>query len=127
MKSIKVNKPELLAVLRKNRDEHRETFLQAQAAYRETVIAVLDEELNAAKNGRLFVLARITALVQPSDHTDDYNRVIGMVEMDTATTVELDEREYSQYVDDNWGWMMQFANEVTSYGVSNAKLARYAH
>jgi hypothetical protein len=126
MNSIKVKKIDLIAAMEKNRAEHRAAFIKAQDAYRATVIKVLDEELQAAKHGRPFVLARITALVQPSDHTNDYERIIGMLNMDTGDIVELNQQEYKCYVEDDWGWMGQFANEVSNYGVSSAKLARYA-
>jgi len=127
MNSIKVKKAELIEAMEKNRKEHRATFLEAQGKFRTEVIKVLDEELQAAKVGRPFVLARITALVQPSDHTDDYDRIIGMLKMDTSDTVELIQQEYKCWVEDDWGWMGQFANEVSNYGVSSAKLARYTN
>lgn len=125
MRNIKVKKYDLLEILKKNRAEHRDAFLAAQGKFRETAIKVLDEELAAAREGRPFVLARITALIQPSDHTDDYDRVIGMMNMHIEQEVDLAEHEYKCYVDDDWGWMGQFATEASHYGVSNAKMLRH--
>jgi len=125
MRSVKVRKYDLMDVLKKNRKEHRDAFLQAQTKYRETAIKVLDEELAAARDGRPFVLTRIIGLIQPSDHTADYDRTLGMLSMHIDEVIELSEVEYRQYVDDDWGWMNQFANEASHYGVSNAKLSKY--
>lgn len=125
MQTIKVKKTDLIDVLKRNLSEHRDAFLEAQKKYREVVIQTLDQELARVRNGEPFVMARLTCLVQPTDHTEDYKRVIGMLEMDISETVDLSGSEYACYVDDNWGWMGQFANEVTSYGVSNAKLSKH--
>jgi hypothetical protein len=124
MNSIKVKKANLIEVMKKNRSEHRDTFLKAQEKFREAVITVLDEELKRARNNLPFVLARFTALVQPTDHTDDYDRIIGMLEMHVGDEIELIQQEYKCWVEDDWGWSSDFANEVSNYGVSSAKLQR---
>ena len=125
MQNVKVKKDELLTKLKENCADHRTAFLKAQEVYRETVIKVLDAELAAVRAGQPFVVQRLTVLVVPRDHTEEYERVIRMLEMAIETEIVLTEREFMTYVDDNWGWMAEFANTVSTYGVSNAKLAKY--
>jgi hypothetical protein len=123
MKEIVVKKTALLEVLKKNRAEHRDTFLAAQKGYRETVIKELDAQLARARSGDPFVLARIAQLATPQDYTDQYDKVIGMLTMDTADTVTLNEHEYTCYVQDEWGWGRQWAVANSAYTTS-PKLAR---
>lgn len=125
MREITVQKDKLIKIMQKNRDEHRGVFLEAQKAYRTAVVKALDEQLKLAQEGHPFNLFTLTAITAPSDHTVEYDRIIGMMKLDTAKTVKLSDTEYRCYVDDDWGWMHNFANVVSSYGVSNAKLARY--
>jgi hypothetical protein len=45
MKEVKINKQRLIDIVTKNRNEHREIFLEAQKVYREAVIKKLDTML----------------------------------------------------------------------------------
>jgi hypothetical protein len=112
---VTVKKEELLNAIRKNRETHRESFLEAQKGYRDTVIKALDQTLAEAREGQRFVLERITALVMPQEHTTDYDRVIKMLEMCVADEVTVTEQQFSQYVLDDWGWKKQFIATNSRY------------
>jgi hypothetical protein len=110
---VTVKKDELLTAIRKNREEHRGMFLEAQKGYRESVIEELDKMLADARTGkdyRVFV-----GLTAPSDHTKDYDRVIHMLEMSTADEVSVTERQFSQFVLDEWGWKGDFVATSANY------------
>jgi hypothetical protein len=126
MQTIKVDKATLIAILETNRTEHRGLFLEAQKRYREAIIVVLDQQLAVARNGEHVNVRRIVQITCPTDHTDDYDLVIGMLKLDINHTVDLSAQEYAQYVDDDWGWMGTFASEVSSYGISNAKISKWS-
>lgn len=113
MKDIHVDKNELLAILRENRANHRETFEKAQVVFRERLIEELDRKLEDARAGRrVDVHVRLPV---PEDHTGDYDRVIRMLELEVDTTVMLSEQDMNQYVQDQWGWNASFAANTTSY------------
>lgn len=112
---VTVQKEELLTAIRKNRDTHRASFLEAQKGYRDTVIKALDQTLAEAREGQRFILERITALIMPQEHTSDYDRVIRMLEMSVADQVTVTEQQFSQYVLDDWGWKKQFVTTNARY------------
>jgi len=58
--------------------------------------------LKDARNGKM-IRRRIT-LPEPQDHTNDYDRVITMLEMSVDSVIELDDVAFDQYVMDNWSW-----------------------
>ena len=53
MHSVKVKRQELLDVVRKNREAHRDIFEKARVGYRRQAIAELDVMLADAKAGRI--------------------------------------------------------------------------
>lgn len=110
---VTVKKDELLAALRTNRDAHRSLFLDAQTGYREDIIKELDVMLADARNGKK--IRRAVSLVEPQDHTSDYDRVIKMLEMCTKDEIFVSEREFSQFVQDDWGWKAEFVGTTSNY------------
>jgi hypothetical protein len=102
MNTVKVKRSELLERIKKNRESHRDLFLKAQEGYREAMIEELDRMLKEAQAGR--TIRRSVSMVEPQDHTKDYDRVISMLEMSQDDVVEIQEHEFDQYVMDNWSW-----------------------
>jgi hypothetical protein len=115
MNSVNVKREDLLTKVRANREAHRELFLKAQANYRKFVIEELDRMLADAKAGRQ--IRRSIDLVQPRDHTSDYDRTIMMLEMSVDETVMLSATEFDQYVRDVWAWTYNDATTLGQYAV----------
>ena len=113
MKSIKAKVSEVLDILKKNRDLHREIFIAAQKIYRSEVIRKLDQALQAAKDGKEF--PSYIQIPEPEDHTKDYDRVIRMLELSTEETIELSEQEVEVYVMDRWSWSHSWAASNIRY------------
>jgi hypothetical protein len=110
--AITVDKTKLIEIMKENHGKHHDIVVEAQAGFRAKVIERLDEMLGQARDGKRIDIA--VGLVVPEDHTDDYDRVIGMLELDIEETVELEESEYRQYVEDKWQWQRSF-NASNSY------------
>jgi hypothetical protein len=110
---VTVKKSELLNELTKNRASHRETFIDAQKGYRVDVIAELDAMLADARSGK--EIRRGISLVEPRDHTKDYDRAIRMLEMCTKDEVFISDSEFAQYVMDDWGWKRDFIQSTAQY------------
>lgn len=113
MKTITVEKDQLLRTLRENRDRHRELFDKAQIVYRDQMIEELDRALQEARNGGKII--RAFSLPVPEDHTSDFDTAINMLTWDTADTVELTHPEFRTYVENEWGWQQSFHANTVAY------------
>lgn len=115
MKEVTVDVANLLEVIRENREAHREQFEAAIEAWQATVLRHLQRAVDAARAGKEYRTHFV--LPQPEDHTDDYDDVIGMLELHTEPTVTLGTREFRQYVTDDWDWKDHFTRTAASYTV----------
>ena len=97
----------------RNMESHRALFEKALKGYRRRLIEELERRLEDVKKGRH--IEQSIRLPEPQDHTDDYKRVILMAEYDLSDTVELSEREFSQYVMDQWDWTDAFSASTEAY------------
>lgn len=116
MDSIKVNKSKLSAVVTSNRDKHRQQFEEALDGWYRACIDTLEKSLDDAKNNRIRQM--MINLPRPEDHTSDYDRIIAMLDMSVDIEIELDEHEFAQYVQDDWGWRRQWTMSNSAYAGS---------
>ena len=122
MRSVKVDKAELLEKLRENRNAHRAIFEEALKGYHKRVIKLLQKHIDRArKNKREQVYVSIPF---PEDHTDDYDAIIAMVEMSLDNEIELDQQSFRQYVLDEWHWKGQFLSTNSAYSKTAAYLSQ---
>jgi hypothetical protein len=117
MHSVKVERIALLMAIKGNRDAHRAVFLKAQEGYRNMMIEELDRMLQDAKEGKQ--IRRTVSLVEPQDHTEDYDRVITMLEMSVDKEIEIDAGSFDQYVRDRWSWK-QFTDSTNALYAARA-------
>ena len=110
---VRVPRVQLLKALRENRDKHRAVFEEAMEGYRTQAIKILEEHIERIKANKPEQV-RIT-LPMPEDHTDDYDRVIQMIEWSLDAEVWLDGHEFDQYVRDEWGWKAAFLATASTY------------
>lgn len=113
MESVKLNRKQLLKVIKENRAKHWEVFERAFEGYRRECIKVLEQNLDLLKQSRTKAV-RFTE-VAPQDHTSDYDRVILMLEMSVEKVVELSQREFQQYVQDDWQWKQAWSLSNSKY------------
>ena len=113
METITVNKEALLSAVRANRDNHRAEFLKAQDGWRDTIIEELDRRLKDARQGKRVLSA--FSFPEPQDHTRDYDRIIQMLIMEVADVIKIPERDFAQYVMDDWDWKAVWTATNTAY------------
>lgn len=113
MKTVTVRKEDLLERVEANRARHRDIFEKALEGYRNRAVELLEEHIERIRDGKVEKVHVI--LPRPEDHTDDYDRVIEMINMSVDDELELDEREFSQYVQDNWMWKNEFLAMSATY------------
>jgi len=110
---VQVKKSDLLHTLKRNREVHSKLALEAADGYRADAILALTKMLADAKEGG--PIKRNLDLVQPQDHTADYDRVIRMLEMSISDTVTVTESQFAQYVEDEWAWKRGFVESAGMY------------
>lgn len=113
MESVRINKANLLEVIKENRTKHRSIVEEAMAKYRAAAIAELDAMLDDARAGRK--IRRSLTLIEPVDQTRDYDRIIRMLEMSEDSVIELHEEQFKCYVEDDWSWKRQFLASNRTY------------
>jgi hypothetical protein len=124
MEKVTVNKKDLLETLKTNRAEHRKIFEEAIEGYRKTATRLLEEQVTKAKANKRFVT--YIQLVQPIDQTKEYDRAIRMIEMSVDQTITLSERDFQQFVMDEWQWTSVFATNSVAYSpTANKKYKDY--
>ena len=110
---VTVKKYELLANVRANRAKHVEDHAAAQIGYQTKVIEGLRLALEDAEAGRSFTTQ--LRLEEPVEHTKEYDRVIRMLEMSVADEVTITEKQFTQFVLDDWTWKSAFAAVNSRY------------
>ena len=116
MDKVTVDKLNLLEKLLANRDDHRRIFNEALDGFHREAEAELQKRMNDIRAGKRYSIQIYKRV--PSDHTSDYDRAIRMVEMSIGDTVTLSEKDFAQYVMDDWGWQKEFVRN--SYGSQTA-------
>lgn len=111
--TINVNKVDLLNRLRENREKHAADYVLAHEGY----VQAMREELQGllAKLDAGEEIDRYLTNQEPENHTAEYDLAIQMFEMATDTEIELDSQQFSQYVNDDWGWKRSWSASNTSY------------
>ncbi len=102
MQSVKVKKSDLIDVLTKNRDTHRAEYQEALGLYRAAVVKHLEKLLEEVKSEKPFALH--VRLPEPSDHTEDYDRELRMLDMSVDDVIELNVQDFDTFIMDNWDW-----------------------
>ncbi len=133
MRIIKAKKTELLAALKSNMDKHESYYLIALNGWRKetsailnanrvamaTDMATLDTHGPIPDDFELAVLKRVEP--KPDNHVDDYARAIQMLNMHIEDTIEMDETEFRQYVQDEWDWKQLWSAVNAKYTSANAR------
>lgn len=110
---IEVKRVSLIVDIKKNCKKHGEVFEKALGKYREKGIEVFEKQIDRLKKGKM--VDTYVHLIRPENHTKDYNKIIGMLEMDVRTNITLTEEEYQNYVLDEWPWTEQWKTSTMSY------------
>ena len=144
MKSVTVDKAELLEVLKKNRERHEQNYREAVRDYRtlakfelaemvekikkqtDSSIAKIEEAINAQEPARRtnyrIVDRYVLTTKAPVSHLKSYGLAIRMAEMSVSNNIELTEQRFNELVLDEWDWKADFDEEIFA---NKAKLSSY--
>lgn len=116
MRSVKINKEELLKIIRENKEKHIRDFNEAVVDYKTAAIKLAKEHIALAETGDLNKIAKIKAMPsQPTSYEDSYNRAIRMLELSVEEVIELEDTIFNQLVLDEWTWKNQFTVSASLY------------
>jgi hypothetical protein len=112
MDIVKVNKNDVLSIIKKNRKKHADQYNEAIKAYRVKVGDLFAKELQKVVDGEDFTI-HIQA-EKPVSHVKDYNLAVRMFELSVDEVVELNMNEFNQLINDEWNWQSSFRSSVYS-------------
>lgn len=116
MKSVKVERAELLGIVRANKEKHITDFNEAVEDYKAAVLKLATANLKLAKTADLNNISQIKGLpTRPSSYADSYTRAIRMLELSVEDVIELGEDVFNQLVLDEWHWKNSFTASAALY------------
>jgi hypothetical protein len=127
---IKIQKDKLIEILKQNQAEHAKVLEETTLVWQEKVTKELKAQLkNVKTNGKFSVNTLYGLNTPPANHTKHYDSVIKMLNITEETTLELDETNYKQFVEDRWDWTHGWVASNTAYtttgSYSAGKLSNY--
>lgn len=120
---MKVNRDELLAVLRKNREQHVQDYNAACIGYRDVALRRIEESfqearsiVNRLKEGQtVSVVGFRINLSVPVSYEKAYDQIIRMMEMSVDTEIVLTASQFACFVMDDWEWKEEWASSNAQY------------
>lgn len=113
MKDVRVSKEDLLAELKRNREHHVGTFEQVLEDYKAEAVKQLEAHIGRIRSGAVEQV--YVNLPAPQNYEQEYDRAIAMVEWEKDDTIVLTQREFNEYVLDQWAWMDVFNETAATY------------
>jgi hypothetical protein len=116
MHSVKVNRIELLNIVRENKEKHIRDFNESVEDYKKAAINVAQKNLELAQTGELDKIAAIKGMPQkPASFEKEYNRAERMLELSVEEVIEVEQDVFNQLVLDEWAWKHQFTASASLY------------
>jgi hypothetical protein len=119
LKTVTIAKDALLMAVKDNYKEHCERYADAMVGFRKQAIKELTKMLTAAKSGK--VIKEYIGLNAPREFKKEYERVLSMLTMSVHDEVEISDREFAQYVLDDWDWKEKFVGSTHVYNTAKWK------
>ncbi len=121
MHAIKINKLELLDIVKNNKIKHVADVNESIEDYKTLVLQYSVANLKFAKSGNMEEFKKIKPLPSaPLTYESSYTRAIRMLELSVDDTIEVEEDVFNQLVLDEWSWKRSFITSNASYKVGGA-------
>ena len=116
MRNVKLNKVELLDIVRKNKDKHVADYKESVQDYCAAALKIAQANLKLAKTGEMSKIGDMQDMPrEPSSYEASYTRAIRMLELSVDEVIELDETTFNQLVLDEWQWKQTFTQTSMLY------------
>lgn len=121
MNAIKMNRLELLEIVRANKEKHIAEFIEAVADYKVLVLKIAQGNVKVAKSADLEKFKNLKPTpAAPVSYEDSYKRAIRMLELSVEDIIEVEEDVFNQLVLDEWSWKRSFTAASMSYKVGSS-------
>lgn len=116
MNSVKINRKELLKIVKDNQKKHVAQYEESVVDYKAAVIKLAKSNLKLANTGELHEIRKMKNLPQaPTSYEDNYSRAIRMLELSVEDVIDVEEHIFNQLVLDEWGWKQNFVAQSAMY------------
>ena len=102
MKPVTIKTLDLIVKLKDNKNEHILEYSEAVKAYKAKAQEVLENSLTHLEETGEYIAPEF--LTEPVNKEKEYDRVITMLQMAEEKEIEISERDFQQYVMDEWDW-----------------------
>ena len=120
MRDVKIDKAELLNIVRANKEKHIKEFNESVEDYKAAALKVAEDNLALAQSGEVDKIAKIKGMPQkPVSYEDSYTRAIRMLELSVDSIIEIEEHIFNQLVLDEWTWKQNFVASGALYKTMN--------
>lgn len=110
-RKINVKKVDLINKIRENKKNHIVEYEKAIVAYKEEALKQLVELTKKVNDGALNIQLN---LVTPVNNSENYDKIVEMFEWEVNDVVELEQKEFIEYVQDETDFAIQakFSNSA---------------
>ena len=116
MRDVKMNKSELLTIVRENKEKHIADYNESVEDYKKAAIKLAEDNLKLAQTGDIDAIAKMRTVPQkPTSYEDAYIRAIRMLELSVEEVIEIEEQVFNQLVLDEWHWRNAFVASASLY------------
>lgn len=123
MRSVNLNKPELLDIVKSNKEKHIQQYNESVNDYKLAAIKIMTDNLELVNSGDLDKIASAKSLPsKPISYENSYARAIRMLELSVDETITLEEDVFNQLVLDEWSWKGSFSTNLMAYKLLNGSL-----
>jgi hypothetical protein len=114
-RKINVQKSKLIEQIKKNKENHIKEFEKAVVAYKEEALKQLAELTKKVSEGKLGIQLD---LVTPVNNSENYDKIVEMFEWEVNDVVELEQKEFIEYVQDETEFAVSAKFSNTFYASS---------
>ena len=115
MNSVKMNRLELLQIVKDNAIKHVADYDESVIDYKAAVVKVAKANLKIANTADLEKFTFVKMPSSPVNYADNYSRAIRMLELSVDDVIELQDHVFNQLVLDEWAWKQGFVAQSALY------------
>ena len=103
MRDVKINRDELLTIVRANKEKHIADYDASVIDCRAAVLKITKQNLKLAQSDDVAEIAKIRAIpMMPTSYADSYTKAIRMLELSVENVIEVDATTFNQLVLDEY-------------------------
>ena len=115
MDTIRVDREEALQILEQNREKHEKQYKKDIETWVKKSTKALAKAAKKAKEEGWIDRDVLSDLPKPQSYLNSYDSAIARLKADVRDEIELDDREFAAWYEDNWAWRGAFVATSSIY------------